>query len=241
MLKPNSKSSMVLTGHQPNYLPYLGFFHKIAHSDIFALVDNTQYVKRGKFGWINRNRIRTKDGWMWLTVPVLVKGKYDQIISDVKINNDLNWGRKHLNALIYNYQKAPYFKKYILFFQGIYKRRWGSLNNLNETIIRYLIKTLGIKVKIVKSSSMKIKGKGQGLIVNMCRAQGVDTYLSGIHGRDYINEKKMPKDIRVIYQKFTHPKYNQQFPGFIEGLSVVDLLFNYGPKSLDLILSRGQG
>lgn len=230
---------MILTGHQPNYLPYLGFFHKLAYSDVFAIVDNVQFVKRGTFGWMNRNRIRTKDGWMWLTVPVLTKGKYHQLIIETKINNDLPWARKHFNAIYHNYHTAPYFKKYSGFFEDIYKRRWDNLVDLNIEIILYIIKELGVKIKkIVKCSDIGVKGKASEYVIDICKRLNADTYLSGLHGKDYLDEKLfLEENIKLSYQEFVHPVYKQQFEGFVPGLSVIDLLFNCGPESLGILLS----
>lgn len=231
---------MIITGHQPNYLPFLGFFHKIAQADVFAIVDNVQFVKRGTFGWMNRNRIRTKDGWMWLSVPVLTKGKYHQLIIETKINNDLPWGKKHFNAIYHNYHRAPYFKKNIGFFEDIYKRHWDNLNDLNIEIITYIIKELGINIKkIVRCSDLGVEGKATNYVIDICRKLKADTYLSGIHGKDYLDKSLFLKEnIKLIYQEFVHPVYKQQFAGFIAELSIIDLLFNCGPNSLDILLGR---
>lgn len=230
---------MILAGHQPNYLPFLGFFHKIARADTFAIVDNVQFVKRGTFGWMNRNRIRTKDGWMWLTVPVLTKGKYHQLIIDTKINNDLPWANKHFNSLYHNYHRAPNFKKYIDFFEDIYKRHWDNFCDLSIEIIKYIIKELGIDVKIVVCSKIGVNGKATEYVIDMCKKLKADTYLSGLHGKDYLDGSLFLKEnIKLTYQKFVHPVYNQQFEGFIPDLSIIDLLFNCGPDSLDILIGR---
>ena len=230
---------MILTGHQPNYLPYLGFFHKITQADTFAILDNVQFVKRGPFGWMNRNRIRAQDGWIWLTVPVLTKGKYQQLIMDTKINNDYSWAKKHFHAIYYNYHRAKYFKKYIGFFEDIYKRHWDNFSDLSIEIIRYIIKDLGIDIKIVECSKIGVSGKATEYVIDMCKKLKADTYLSGIHGKDYLNENLFLKEnIRLIYQEFIHPVYKQLFRGFIPSLSIIDLLFNYGPQSLDILMDR---
>jgi hypothetical protein len=233
---------MILAGHQPNYLPYLGFFHKVAQADILAIVDNVQFVKRGTFGWMNRNRIRTKDGWMWLTVPVLTKGKYHQLIIDTKINNDLPWGKKHFNAIYHNYHRTPYLKKYIGFFEDIYKRHWDNFCGLSTDIIKYIIKELGINIKIIMCSEIGVEGKATEYVIDMCKKLKADTYLSGVHGKDYLDESLFLKEnIKLGYQEFVHPKYPQQYEEFIPELSIIDLLFNCGPDSLDILLDRRAG
>jgi len=230
---------MILTAHQPNYLPYLGFFHKIAQADTFAILDNVQFVKGGKFGWMNRNRIRTQDGWMWLTLPVLTKGKFQQLIIDTKINNDLPWQEKHFNSLYHNYHRAAYFKKYIGFFEGIYKRHWDNFCDLSTEIILYLLRELGIRVKTVRCSEAAVEGKAAGYVIDMCKKLQADTYLSGIHGKDYLDESLFLKEnIKLVYQEWSQPVYKQQFEGFVPELSVVDLLFNCGPDSLQILSGK---
>ncbi len=232
---------MILSAHQPNYLPYIGFFHKIASCDIFAIWDTVQFVKRGTFGWMNRNRIKTHDGWMWLTVPVLTKGKYDQLIIDTYINNKLPWRKKHWRSINLNYNSAPYFGKYSSFFEGLYEKDWEKLAYLNETIIRHIVDILGIKTKIIKCSDLKLNSHGTDLIIETCKKLGADTFLSGIHGKDYLEEEKFrDNNIKLIYQDFKHPQYRQLHGSFIEGMSVIDLIFNEGGNSLGLIMGEGK-
>lgn len=231
---------MILVGHQPNYLPYLGFFHKIYYCDVFMIVDHVQYVKRGPFGWISRNRIRTQDGEQWLTVPVLVKGKFDQSIKDTRINSTLPWGRKHWRSLQTNYGKSPYFSQFADFFDDTYNRkRWDFLCDLSVHCIHFLMKAFGIQKTVKISSEMDIQGKADDMIIDMCRKSEADSYLHGAHGKDYIEESKFSAaGIRSLYQDFKHPVYRQQFVPFIANLSAVDLLFNHGDASLDILLGK---
>lgn len=227
---------MILSAHQPNYLPYLGFFDKVARSQIFVILDTAQYVKGGPFGWINRNKIRTKDGSLWLTVPVLTKGKFTQSIIDVKINNKTNWEEKHLKSLTQNYNKAPYFKKYFDFLQDVYNKNWEKLADLNIYLIMHIIKQLGIQTKIMKSSQLDLKTKGTQLLVDLCQYFGTDTYLSGIHGRDYLNAGLFNENnINLIFQDFKHPVYKQQYKDFVPNLSIIDLFLNCGPESAEVM------
>jgi len=232
---------MIIAGHQPNYLPYLGFFHKITLCDIFVIVDTVQYVKRGPFGWINRNKIRTPDDWLWLTVPVLSKGKYTQSIIDTIIDNLKPWQHKHWRSITLAYQKAPYFHLYKDFFQKIYETKWERLADLNEVIIRYIISALDIKVEITKTSTIKAEGQGTGLIVAMCKKLGADTYVHGKHGKDYIDPTKFAdNNIKCIYQEFNHPVYRQAYEPFIPEMSIIDLLFNHGKESLTILKGNQQ-
>jgi len=216
---------MIATGHQPNYLPYLGFFHKIASSNIFVIVDTVQYVKRGPFGWINRNRIRTHQGWMWLSVPVFTKGKYTQTIQEVLIDNSTNWAHKHWRAMELSYNRAPFFKLYENFFSELYNKKREKLCDLNEEIIRYIVDILGLKTKITRASVLGVSGKATGLIIDICKKTGADTYLHGKHGKDYIDQAKFTdNNIRCLYQEFHHPTYPQVYEPFIPEMSIVDLL-----------------
>lgn len=224
---------MILTGHQPNYLPYAGFFHKIVRADMFLVVDNVQFVKRGPFGWIHRNRIRTPEGWDWLTVPVMTKGKFTQTILETMIAPDVPWGRKHLKTLEWNYRTAPFLADYIGIFREVYGRKWESLCELNVCLIRELMSALGIRKEVRRTSELGITGRASELIVNMCRRVGADTYLSGVHGKDYIETELFAKEgINLVFQEFRHPVYRQCQPGeFVPDLSIVDMLFNCGPET----------
>lgn len=231
---------MILAGHQPNYLPYLGFFHKIYHCDFFVIVDNVQFVKRGTFGWMNRNKIKTRSGPLWLTVPVLVKGKFDQLIQETRINDELPWARKHWKSLMTNYSKTPFFKKYADFFEEtLMHQKWNLFSDLSTTVILYLMEAFGIKKPVKKSSELEAQGKGDELILDLCKKTGADAYLHGKHGKDYIDQTKFDQNhIRCLYQDFDHPIYKQQFGEFIPNLSAVDLLFNHGPESLDILIGQ---
>jgi len=228
---------MIAVGHQPNYLPYLGFFAKAAQSDVFVIVNNVQFVKRGPFGFQHRTRIRTKEGWIWLTVPVLTKGKYHQLISETQINNAVPWRRKHWRSLELNYHSAPYFDVHAPFFQELYARDWAKLQDLNVEIIEYLLRVLGIGSKVVVSADAGIAGAATDLIIDICKKTGAGTYIHGKHGGDYADFDKI--DAAGIVNRvldYGHPTYAQCHPGFEPYMSVVDLLFNCGEKSLDILL-----
>ena len=233
---------MILTAHQPNYLPYLGFFHKAATADVFAIWDTVQFVKGGPFGWQCRNKIRTKDGWTWLSVPMLSKGRYKQLISEAHINNDAPWRRKHWRSIYLNYKDALYFMKYSDFFEELYKREWDRLVDISEVIIRYLMEVLGIKPKVIKCSDLGLHSQGTDLIIDVCKKIGADTFLSGKHGKDYLDEEKLRNNnIRLMYQDFTHPRYKQLYEPFVENLSVIDLLCNEGDASLSILMGKTRG
>ena len=133
---------MIVAIHQPQYLPWLGYFDKIEQTDIFVILDNVQYKKNE---WQNRNRIKTANGWQWLTVPV--QYKFPERIDHVKINNRIDWNRKHLNAIVINYGRSFYFKKYRSFFEDVYSQEWEYLVDINVYLIKFLIKALGMNTE----------------------------------------------------------------------------------------------
>lgn len=225
---------MIVTIHQPEYLPYLGFFDRIEKADIFVILDDVQYQKGG---FINRNKIKTSQGWQWLTVPIKEKESLRKIFQ-VEIDNQIAWEKNHWKAIFYNYQRAPYFKKYANFFQKVFQKKWKKIVNLDVYLIKQLLSILGIRTKLYKSSQLNVQGKGTARLVNLCQKLKAYTYLSGPGGKRYLDLTQFEeKKIKVIFQDFSHPVYPQRFEkiGFIPNLSIVDLLFNCGPKSLDII------
>lgn len=225
---------MVVAVHQPQYLPWLGYFHKIAKCDCFVFLDCVQYKKRE---FQNRNKIRTKDGWMWLTVPVISKEREVQLINEVEINNSFPWQRKHLNSIKLAYKNAPYFSNYIGFFEDVYSKKWVRLIDLNLYIIDFILKELQIETPIKFLSQLNVEGTKTERIIQICKALGSDTYLSGIGGKDYLDEELFKNNkIKLIYQEFKHPCYKQCYSPFIEKLSIIDLLFNCGKNSRKVLL-----
>jgi hypothetical protein len=228
---------MILAVHQPQYIPWLGYFDKIAKSDCFVFLDQVQYKPRE---FQNRNKIRTKDGWLWLSVPIISKGLGRQRICDVSIDNEFPWQKKHLKSLKFWYAKAEFLNDYLAFFEGVYSRRWERLADLNVYIINYILKQLSITKPIFFESQLNIANKGTDRIIEICKKLKADTYFSGIGGKKYLEEDKFTKtDIKLIYQDFIHPKYHQQFMSnnhdFIPFMSILDLLFNEGPRSREIL------
>jgi hypothetical protein len=222
---------MIVTIHQPEHLPWLGFFDKMRQADIFVLLDTVQFSK-GDFQ--NRNRIKTAQGATWLTVPVYKKGRSHQRIVDVEIVQQTKWRRRCCGLLTDNYAAAPYFARHQPFFEWLYARDWQYLAELNIRIIRYLVEQLGLETKLLRASQMGVDQAGAtAVLVNICSALGADVYLSGKHGREYLDESSFARQgIQIVYQDFHHPIYPQQGEGFVANLSVIDLLFNCGDTSL---------
>lgn len=233
---------MIICGHQPNFLPYAGFFHKMMNCDQFVVVDNVEFVGKGSFGWIHRNKIRihNKDEH-WLTVPVLQKGRYHQNINEVEINNDEPWTRKHWKAIYLNYKDTPYFDDYADGLEKIYDQDWEKLIELNYTLLEWLTDQLKIDVPLERSSEAGIEGESTQLVINLTKHYNGDTYLSGQHGRDYLDREVIEDSgIELIFQDYDPVEYQQPHNGFVSHLSMIDVLFNCGPDSREVIEAGGE-
>lgn len=222
--------------HQPQYIPYIGFFNKLAQSDVFVIHDDIPAIKRD---FTNRNKIRTQHGWKWLTIPVYKKD--GTIINEIKISNSINWKVQHWTLLQNLYNKSPFFEKYCSFFEDVYNREWQLLIDLDIAILKYISKELGLKASFILASSLGIVSNATDKLVEICRAVDAEVYLSGIGGKNYIEEGKFEEaNIKLFYQNFHHPVYKQRFEHFEPNMSIVDLLFNCGDESLDIIMDGGK-
>lgn len=228
---------MIVTIHQPEYLPWIGFFDRIIKADVFVILDHVQYQKHG---YINRNHIKTANGAEWLTIPVN-KTLKQAPISKVEIRNNEDWQSKHYKSIIQNYSKAPYFKQYHDFIKKTYSTSWEYISDLDTHLITELLKQLNIKRPIHKSSEMDIEGESTDMLINICKRLKADTYLSGEGGKNYMDcDKFKEAGINVLFQSFTHPNYSQlhEKTGFLSHLSLIDLLFNHGENSLEIINNK---
>ncbi|OGZ64158.1 MAG: hypothetical protein A3A98_04225 [Candidatus Staskawiczbacteria bacterium RIFCSPLOWO2_01_FULL_40_39] len=227
---------MIVTIHQPEYLPWLGFFDRIIKSDALVILDDVGYEKNG---FINRNKIKKKNqaGWQYITVPVQGRSPHKKI-NEVLIDNTKHWQQNHLAIIKENYQKAPYFKEYFLFLEEALGKKWEKMSDLDIYLLRSVAGFLELKPAIAITSTMDVKGVKTERLVNICKSLGADTYLAGPGGKDYMDLELFKKEgIKVIFQEFKHPEYSQQFmeQGFLPGMSIIDLLFNHGPKSINII------
>ena len=229
---------MIVAVHQPQYLPWLGYFDKIRQADVFCYLDSVQYKKND---WQNRNRIKTSQGWQWLTVPV--RFQFPEKICEVKINPMVNWRKKHLQALVTNYRRAPYFETYIEVYEQVYSEDWELVSELNIHFIERLIDALGLSQKpAVKSSQLDLREEPTDRLIDICKEVQADTYLAGQDGMKYMDLERFKENgIEVIIQDFKHPVYPQIFNDFESHMSVVDLLFNCGPESLGEICEANPG
>jgi hypothetical protein len=227
---------MITCIHQPNYIPWLGFFHKLLLSDIYVVFDDVQFP-RGK-DYANRNQIKTNNGKTWLTVPVI--GKSDlKPWNQIKINQN-NWRRKHLASIESFYKKTPYFDKYYPQLKEIYLKDQERLMDLNLDLIKYLSERLNKELRIVLSSDIKTNKSGLDKILHILKELNTTGYISGdgSGSRRYVDENLFEESgIKLIWQNYNHPKYKQQFGEFLPYMSIIDLLFNEGPESKNIIFN----
>lgn len=221
MLKRNR---VVIT--QPTYLPWLGYFDLMARADTFIFFDHVQFEKRS---WQQRNRIKTSDGVAWLTVPVLSKGRYDQAIYEVEIE-DQTWQRKHLNTIKHSYSRAPFYNELHGLLSDVYSLSWNRLVDLNLAIIRKIAVELGLSPLFYRSSELAGGGRKAELLINLCREVGATHYLSGPAARNYLGEGHLfiQYGIELEYHEYQHPEYPQLHGSFVSHLSVIDAVMNTG-------------
>lgn len=226
---------MIVSIHQPQFLPWLGYFDKIYKSDAFVFLDNAQYKKNE---YQNRNKIRSKNGTFWLTVPVIIKNRFGQKINEVEINNLVDWERKHIESIKQNYNKAKHFLEYKFFIDELYSKKWNKLVDINTFTVLSILKILGIERQIYFELQLNITESKTDRLIEICKKLDADTYLSGIGAREYLEEEKFKNaGIKLVYQEFIHPVYTQVYNGFEENLSIIDLIFNYGKIGTGTFLS----
>jgi hypothetical protein len=222
---------------QSSYLPWLGVFDMLDQCDAFVLHNDLQYDK----SWRNRNRIRTAtaQGWSWLTVPVTLPGGAYTPLNEVRVNHDHPWQKKHLSLLRHNYAKARFFREYAGAYEEILTQPQERLVDLNRALLELTMRLLGIRCPLVDSTELHTAHKVKNdKIVAICRQVGADTWLANSACRNYVTpEPYRDAGIRVVYQDYQHPEYQQRFSPFVPYLSVLDLLFNHGPESLEIIRS----
>ncbi len=222
---------------QPTYLPWLGYFDLIDQVDVFVLLDNVQFEKQS---WQQRNRIKTPAGLQWLTVPVMFRGRFGQLIRDVEIRDAEFW-RNHLRAIELNYRRSLFFDRY---FEELSSRLkytpGGLLAELNGRLLEWFMSVLGIQTRVVVSSHLQQAGRRTELLANICASLGADQYISPLGSAGYLLEEGnmlLDKGVGFVFQHYEHPEYCQLFPPFLPYASILDLIFNEGERSLEILRS----
>lgn len=223
---------------QSNYIPWKGYFDLINRVDEFILYDDMQYTRRD---WRNRNNIKTPAGTAWITIPVEVSGKYYQKIRETAIF-DTSWPRQHLTAISQNYKKARYFNQYKSFLESLYlDTSERELSRVNHRFLSAFCALLGITTKITWSMDYRlIEGKTERL-VDLCKQAGATEYVSGPAAKDYMDETLFREaGIALVYMDYSgYPKYEQLYPPFEHGVSIIDLVLNTGPDATQYMKSFG--
>jgi hypothetical protein len=221
---------VILSVHQPAYLPWLGLFDKIHRSDVFVFLDTVQFEKNS---YINRNQIKTDKGALWLTLPVLQKGHTSSTLLETQIDNAQGWKKKHLNSIYHNYRKAPGFSEKYAKLESIYRPGYERVADLCFDHLRFWMEELGIALKIERARDLGLTEKKSDLIRALCRHFKADHYLSGILGKNYLDLDTFKQDgISVEFQDYTSPVYPQLHGDFISNLSVLDAWMNGAEKLL---------
>ena len=219
---------MVITIHQPDFLPWLGFFDRWRKSDLYIILDDVQFLRRG---WHHRDKIKTREGAIWHTVPVVKKGQYHQLFRNVKIDNDTNWRNKHLKTIELNYKKAPNFELYFEKIQNIYNKQHLFLIDMNMELLHFLADELGITTPYIFASDNKITSTSIQRLVDLVKLVDGTDYLTGLGSKDYLDESYFKKEnIKVIWHEFQHPIYSQLHGKFIPMLSSFDYLMMRTPN-----------
>ena len=220
--------------HQPQYLPWFFYFQKILESDFFVFLDNAQFQKNGIQ---NRNKIKNKDGELWLTVPV--KRSLDTKINEVEIENTKNWKKKHLKTIEESYSKSKFYNYYKKEFEEIYGSNFSRLSSFNIELIKFFLKKMNINTKIILGSEMSVTGNKSQLLLQICQRLQSKTYLSGYGGKDYLDENLFQdKKIKIKYIQYKEIiDYEQPYQklGHIKNLSILDFLFNVGDNWKDYL------
>jgi len=221
--------------HQPDFLPYLGFFHRLLFTDVFIILNDVQFLRRG---WHHRDKIKTIDGEKWLTLSIK-KGDYRQRIDQVILSENQGiWVANHLNLLKESYKKAPYFDGYFPKIRDIYLSGSIKMVDLNMAFLHFFFEVFDLQVNTLFSSDLNVGGSSNQKLINLINAVDGTQYLSGVGAKDYIDEQMFADEgIIVEWQQFNHPVYPQLHGDFIPNLSCIDLLFNCGPGAKEVLWS----
>lgn len=228
----------VVAIHQPNFFPWLGYFDKITQSDLFIIMDNVQFPKKGGV-WSNRVQLIVNGQAAWVTMPVVRAYHGTRRISEIQINNTPPWRAKLLKTIQMNYSRAPFFEAVFPWLSELVNNPTDQLVAYNLSAIRSLMKALKLDTsRLILGSSLEVRGKATNLLISMVRAVGGTAYLSGGGAAGYQEDEKfLAAGIELIYQNFQHPVYPQASTAeFVPGLSIVDALMHCGFEATRVLL-----
>jgi hypothetical protein len=227
---------------QPSYIPWRGYFHQIARADLFIFYDDVKYDKNG---WRNRNRIKTPQGLKWLTIPVNTQGveRNKTPINRIEIGWAKKWTNAHFETLKMAYQKAPFFDRYAPLLQNFYDQHPARLSDFTIDTTIALADALGIaNTQFMRSSELAgVQGAKSERLINILTMVGASHYISGPAARSYLDGELFKQaGITLEFMTYNYPEYEQLYPPYEPGVSILDLLFMTGPKALNHILSKNQ-
>ncbi|MFZ5862543.1 MAG: WbqC family protein [Nitrospirota bacterium] len=232
--RPPTVPSLTICIHQPDFVPYLGFFQRLLLSQHFILLDDVQFIRRG---WQHRDRIKGRRGPIWLTLSVR-KGDYHQRICDVELSDDPKWIDDNLNLLRDCYRQAPYFAEVFPKVEAVYRGGYRRLIDFNRALLDLAMEYFEIEIPISNSSEYGIEAASSARLLALVQAKQGSVYLTGSGSRDYLDEDMFRMaGIRVIWQEFAHPIYPQLHGDFEPMLSCLDVLFNCGRGAADVVRS----
>jgi len=221
--------NLIITIHQPEHLPWLGYFHKMSLADKMVILDNVDFRKNY---FQNRNKIMTAGGPTFVTVPVSPRQSSSKLIKDIVIQDGI-FKKKYMKTIYYSYKNHPFFLSYYEPLEQIIAQDWSKLIDLNMALIEFIRKQLGVTTELIKASELGVTGEKTELLLNICSHVGASAYLSGPTGREYLDgELFSAANIEVVFHEFAHPVYPQlHVSRFVSHLSCLDLLFNCGHES----------
>lgn len=225
--------------HQPDFLPYLGFFDRLLSADLLVVLDTAQFVNGTSQSWTHRDKIKTPQGERWLSLS-LKKAPRDTPIRKIELSNLYDWKRANLRLIQANYQKAAYFGEIMPYLEALYAVHCERMIDFNLKSIIMLMELLNVGAPMILASELDAKGKKNDLLVDILRKVGAVRYLSGMGAQAYFDPIPFNQaGIKVVWQKFIHPEYSQLHGEFIANLSSIDLLFNCGiEKSRNILRGR---
>ena len=227
---------MIVTIHQPAYLPWLAYFDKISRSDVFVFLDTVQ-LEKNSYSYTYRNKIKSPQGSMWLTVPLKAKGHMNNTIREIPIDYSQRWKKKHLKSIFFNYNKSPYFNELYPKLESLYQTSYEFFSELAYMHLLFWLEELQIKTKVVRASDTPINSRKSALILDLCEHFQATRYISGALGKNYLDESAFQqKSIHIEYQKYQHPLYPQLYGDFLPNLAIVDFWMN--THQTDLISHR---
>lgn len=221
--------------HQPDFLPYCGFFHRFLKADLYIILDHVQFV-HGSRGWTHRDKIKTAAGAKWVTVSV-EKAPRATPINQIRIAKNTNWKEDNLQLIKENYQSTDFYEQIYPAIESLYSFQSNSLSEFNLQSIQMLMKMFDIELPCVMSSDLNATSAKSDLILDLLIESGATHYLSGIGARAYLDQSLLVNaGIEIIWQEFQHPVYPQQYGSFIPGMSSIDMLFNCGVEQSQVLL-----